>query len=109
MSLDDNEHSYSSLNGPVSPLTLGSMFSSGTTTSSMKIIPVVEERKENFPSILGAVSPFISFSRMKPFTPSSFVLAQTWGQKTRLSYVDLALEVPMAGRLTTAQHDGGTS
>ena len=41
----------------------GRRFSSGTSTSSMTIWPVVEALKENFPSILGAESPFIPFSK----------------------------------------------
>lgn len=44
-----------------SPSIFGSTFSSGTSTSSMTIWPVVEALKENFPSILGAESPFIPF------------------------------------------------
>jgi hypothetical protein len=52
------------------------MFSEGTKTLSIIIIPVQEALNENFPSILGAVNPSISFSRIKPLiTPSS--LAQT--------------------------------
>ncbi len=43
----------------------------------MTISPVIEARSENLPSILGALSPFMPFSSMKPrMTPSS-VLAQT--------------------------------
>ena len=42
-----------------SPSTFGRRFSSGTSTSSITIWPVVEALKENFPSILGADSPFI--------------------------------------------------
>ena len=42
----------------------------------MKIIPVTEDLRENLPSILGAESPFIPFSRMKPRRPPS-VCAQT--------------------------------
>ena len=42
----------------------------------MKIIPVTDDLSENFPSIFGAESPFIPFSRMNPLRPSS-VWAQT--------------------------------
>jgi hypothetical protein len=43
-----------------------------TFTSSMKIMPVVEARSENLPSIFGADKPAMPFSRMKPrITPSS--------------------------------------
>lgn len=44
----------------------GKMFSSGTSTSSITICPVSLALRENFPSILGAVNPFIPFSKMKP-------------------------------------------
>ena len=50
-------------NGPLSPFTLGSRFSCGTKTSSMTISPVTEALKLNLPSILGALKPFIPFSR----------------------------------------------
>ena len=61
--------------GPLNPLTFGSIFSSGTLTSSMKIMPVGEALKENLPSILGADNPGIPFSKMNPLSPSSWVLA----------------------------------
>ena len=48
-----------------SPSTFGSRFSSGTSTSSMKISPVTDALKENFPSILGAESPFIPWVKTK--------------------------------------------
>lgn len=48
------------------PMTLGSIFSSGTSTSSMAICPVMLALSENFPSIFGAVRPFIPFSRINP-------------------------------------------
>lgn len=48
------------------PITLGSIFSSGTSTSSMAICPVMLALSENFPSIFGAVRPFIPFSRINP-------------------------------------------
>ncbi len=53
----------------------GSMFSSGTTTSSRKIAPVIEARSENFFSISGATRPAAPFSTRKPRMPSS-VFAQ---------------------------------
>ena len=64
-------------NGPFSPLTLGSRFSSGTKTSSMTISPVIEARRLNLPSIFGAVSPFMPISRMKPRISPPSSLAQT--------------------------------
>lgn len=60
-----------------SPDTLGSRFSSGTSTSSMRIIPVDEALRENFPSIFGVERPFMPRSRMKPRTFPSSHLAQT--------------------------------
>lgn len=54
---DNKEHLYITS----SPSIFGRRFSSGTSTSSMTIWPVVEALKENFPSILGAESPFIPF------------------------------------------------
>merc|ERR1712032_138583 len=66
--------------GPLKPTTLGSMFSSGTATSSMKIIPVWEALRENLPSIFGAERPGIPFSRMKPLSPPS-----VWAQTTKTS------------------------
>ena len=61
-----------------SPDTLGKMFSSGTTTSSMTICPVMLALRENFPSILGVLSPCIPRSRIKPLMrlSSESVLAQ---------------------------------
>ena len=42
-------------------------------TSSIIIIPVILALRENFPSIFGAESPFMPFSRIKPrITPSNF-------------------------------------
>ena len=38
-------------NGPANPETLGSMLLAGTKTSSIKIIPVCDALRENFPSI----------------------------------------------------------
>ena len=44
----------------------------------MTISPVIEARRENLPSILGAVSPFMPFSRTKPrISSSGSVRAQT--------------------------------
>lgn len=60
-----------------SPEALGSRFSSGTSTSSMRIIPVVEALRENFPSILGVERPFIPRSKMNPRTRPSSHLAHT--------------------------------
>ena len=55
------------------PVTWGSKFSSGTTTSSINIEPVVDARNENFPSIFGAVSPSIP---LKTKTHNSKIYSQ---------------------------------
>ena len=44
-------------NGPARPFTFGSRFSSGTTTSSSTISPVIEVRSESLPSIFGRREP----------------------------------------------------
>ncbi|XP_034750264.1 glutaryl-CoA dehydrogenase, mitochondrial-like [Etheostoma cragini] len=59
------------------PETLGSRFSSGTSTSSMTIMPVAEALRENFPSIFGVERPFMPRSKMKPRIFPSSHLAQT--------------------------------
>lgn len=59
------------------PEALGSRFSSGTSTSSKRIIPVAEALRENFPSIFGVEKPFMPRSTMKPRTLPSSHLAQT--------------------------------
>ena len=46
----------------------------------MKIIPVTEDLRENLPSILGAESPSMPFSRMNPLSPSS-----VWAQMMKTS------------------------
>ena len=48
------------------PLAFGKRFSAGTLTLSMAIWPVMLARRENFPSIRGAVKPSMPFSRMNP-------------------------------------------
>jgi hypothetical protein len=58
------------------PSTFGKRFSSGTSTSSIWIIPVLDIRKENFPSILGVSSPFDFLSTINPLTLSSSQTAQ---------------------------------
>ena len=50
----------------MSPMACGSMFCAGTSTSSITTCPVILARSENLPSILGALKPFMPFSRMKP-------------------------------------------
>lgn len=60
-----------------SPDALGNRFSSGTSTSSMRIMPVAEALSENLPSILGVLKPFMPRSRMNPRTLPSSHLAQT--------------------------------
>mmetsp|Transcript_40743 Transcript_40743/g.82170 ORF Transcript_40743/g.82170 Transcript_40743/m.82170 type:complete len:312 (+) Transcript_40743:188-1123(+) len=63
---------FRQLKGPPKPRARGSWLACGTATSSMKIMPVTEARRLNLPSILGAESPGMSFSRMNPrITPSS--------------------------------------
>uniref|UniRef100_A0A6B0V2E0 Putative secreted protein n=1 Tax=Ixodes ricinus TaxID=34613 RepID=A0A6B0V2E0_IXORI len=64
-------------NVDLSPRDFGSRASSGTTTSSMRIMPVVEARRENLPSILGASSPLVPFSSTKARIWPSSHLAQT--------------------------------
>lgn len=59
------------------PETLGSRFSWGTSTSSIRIMPVADALSENLPSILGVAKPFIPRSRMKPRTRSSSHFAHT--------------------------------
>ena len=60
------------LKGPFRPRALGNLFSAGTKTSSITISPVTDARSASLPSILGALSPFMPFSKMKPpMTPSS--------------------------------------
>ena len=52
-------------NIPVRPLTLGSMFSSGTSTLSIIIIPVMLALSDILPSILGHSNPVTS--QLQPF------------------------------------------
>ena len=40
------------------------MFSAGTRTSSMPIVPVIDARRENFPSISTAVRPGMPWVKM---------------------------------------------
>lgn len=55
-----------------SPSTPGNKFSSGTITESMRIIPVVEARRENLPSIFGVSNPADPLSIINPLIfPSS--------------------------------------
>ena len=61
----------------MSPFTLGSMFSFGTSTLSITIYPVIDALSESFPLITGAVSPAISFSSMKPRIVPDSSLPQT--------------------------------
>lgn len=61
-----------------SPTAWGSRFSSGTSTSSSTIMPVVEARSENLPSMRGVLSPGVPRSTRKPRTrPSSSHTAHT--------------------------------
>ena len=59
------------------PATFGRRLSSGICTSSITICPVTDALRENLPSIFGAESPFIPFSRMKPLILLSSHLAHT--------------------------------
>lgn len=74
------------------PETLGSRFSSGTSTSSIRIIPVAEALRENFPSILGVARPFMPRSKMKPRTFPSSHLAQTTAMSATGELVILKVE-----------------
>src|SRR5262249_60790348 len=59
-------------NGPASPETFGSSFSSGTTAPSTTSSPVIEARRLNLPSIFGVDSPLAPRSTRKPrILPSS--------------------------------------
>lgn len=64
-------------NGPFKPLTVGNICSSCTRTSFIAIYPVIEALRDSFPSIFGAVSPCIPFSKMKPLMSPASSLAQT--------------------------------
>lgn len=63
--------------GTLRPFALGSIADSGTSTSSIMIMPVTLARNENFPSIFGAVSPFMPFSRMNPLISPASSFIQT--------------------------------
>mmetsp|Transcript_31908 Transcript_31908/g.92696 ORF Transcript_31908/g.92696 Transcript_31908/m.92696 type:complete len:264 (-) Transcript_31908:397-1188(-) len=99
--------------GPPNPRASGSWFSAGTGTSSMKIIPVAEARRENFPSILGAERPAKSFSKMNPrITPSSS-LAQTtktsaMGELVIQFLEPLSTQLPSAWRRARVSIDPGS-
>lgn len=72
------------------PDTLGSRFSWGTSTSSIRIIPVADALSENFPSILGVDKPFIPRSKIKPRTLPSSHFAQTTAMSATGEFVILA-------------------
>ncbi|MGH0166218.1 UNVERIFIED_CONTAM: hypothetical protein FKN15_050537 [Acipenser sinensis] len=59
------------------PVTCGSRFSSGTSTSSMMIMPVAEARRENLPWICGVESPGMPRSSRNPRTSPSSHFAHT--------------------------------
>lgn len=65
------------MSGTVCMLTLGNMFSLGTCTSSIKIMPVTEARRLILPSILGELRPSMPLSRRKPLMSPWSSLAQT--------------------------------
>lgn len=71
------------------PETFGSRFSWGTSTSSIRIMPVADARSENFPSILGVDKPFIPRSKMKPRTLPSSHLAHTTAMSATGEFVIL--------------------
>jgi hypothetical protein len=73
------------------PSTFGKRFSSGTSTSSIWIIPVLDIRKENFPSILGVSSPFDFLSTIKPLTLSSSQTAQMMQKSAMGAFVILQM------------------
>lgn len=72
------------------PETLGSRFSWGTSTSSIRIMPVADALSENLPSIFGVAKPFIPRSKMKPLTLPSSHLAQTTAMSATGEFVILA-------------------
>lgn len=72
------------------PETFGSRFSWGTSTSSIRIMPVADALSENFPSILGVEKPFIPRSKMKPRTLPSSHLAHTTAMSATGEFVILA-------------------
>lgn len=72
------------------PDTLGSRFSWGTSTSSIRIIPVADALSENFPSILGVEKPFIPRSKIKPRTLPSSHFAHTTAMSATGEFVILA-------------------
>lgn len=85
-------HIFSSLRQQpltASPDTFGSRFSCGTSTSSIRIMPVADALSENFPSIFGVEKPFIPRSRMKPRTLPSSHLAQTTAMSAKGEFVIL--------------------
>jgi hypothetical protein len=53
------------------------MLPDGTNTSCIMIMPVVLARRLNLPSIFGAESPVMPFSRMKPRMEPSSSFAHT--------------------------------
>lgn len=59
----------------------------------MRIMPVEEALRENFPSILGVEKPFMPRSRMKPRTFPSSHLAQTTAMSATGELVILTMEV----------------
>lgn len=71
------------------PETLGSRFSWGTSTSSIRIMPVADALRENLPSILGVAKPFIPRSKMKPRTLPSSHLAHTTAMSASGEFVIL--------------------
>lgn len=72
-----------------SPDTFGSRFSCGTSTSSIRIMPVADALSENLPSILGVEKPFIPRSKMKPRTRPSSHLAHTTAMSATGEFVIL--------------------
>ena len=70
-------------NGPLRPETLGSRFSSGTTTPSITTSPVIEARSDSLPPIFGAERPFMPFSSTKPRISSPW--AADFAQTTNTS------------------------
>lgn len=73
-----------------SPETFGSRLSFGTSTSSIRIMPVEDDLSENFPSILGVEKPFIPRSKIKPRTLPSSHLAHTTAMSAKGELVILA-------------------
>mmetsp|Transcript_10022 Transcript_10022/g.24990 ORF Transcript_10022/g.24990 Transcript_10022/m.24990 type:complete len:220 (+) Transcript_10022:141-800(+) len=80
------------VNGPFKPFTVVNMELAGTSTSSRRIMPVMEERSESFPSILGVLTPLRSVSTTKPRISPASSFAQTIATSAMGEFVIQVLE-----------------